>query len=171
MDEILATNLTSNIRLGKAFLKHYAGTCLSGTRQSKPADPYIESSSTSPRSHVFVAVSSLLANKAGKGASVYAASKAGLNSFVRTMCLEASAFAKKNSPELPVFRANVVEPGYVDTPMLKGFSQDSRDKLNDVIPLGRFARPEEVADAVLFLVTNEYAHNTVLNLDGGLSAT
>lgn len=38
------------------------------------------------------------------------------------------------------------------------------------IPLGRFGTTEEVADAIMFLVANEYANNTVLNLDGGLSA-
>lgn len=38
------------------------------------------------------------------------------------------------------------------------------------IPLQRFGRVEEVADAAVFLVTNQYANNCVLNLDGGLSA-
>ena len=41
----------------------------------------------------------------------------------------------------------------------------------DKIPLGRLGSVEEVADAAAFLVKNPYAHNTVLNLDGGLSAT
>ena len=39
------------------------------------------------------------------------------------------------------------------------------------IPLGRLGDPEEVADAAIFLIQNQYAHNTVLNLDGGLSAS
>lgn len=39
------------------------------------------------------------------------------------------------------------------------------------IPLKRFGTPEEIAEAALFLVRNEYANNCVLNLDGGLSAT
>lgn len=43
--------------------------------------------------------------------------------------------------------------------------------LSAQIPLGRFGTAEEVADAAAFLVKNPYAHNTVLNLDGGLSAT
>ena len=41
----------------------------------------------------------------------------------------------------------------------------------DTIPLGRFGDPSEIADAVVFLATNGYANNCVLNLDGGLSAT
>lgn len=43
--------------------------------------------------------------------------------------------------------------------------------LESLIPLGRLGSVEEVADAAAFLVKNPYAHNTVLNLDGGLSAT
>jgi len=39
------------------------------------------------------------------------------------------------------------------------------------IPLGRFGKASEIAEAALFLATNEYANNCVLNLDGGLSAT
>ena len=42
--------------------------------------------------------------------------------------------------------------------------------LKGQIPLGRFGTAEEVADAALFLATNQYAHNCVLNLDGGTSA-
>lgn len=42
--------------------------------------------------------------------------------------------------------------------------------LKSKIPLGRFGTADEVADAALFLVTNQYASNCVLNLDGGLSA-
>lgn len=48
---------------------------------------------------------------------------------------------------------------------------EARDKALSRIPLSRFGTTEEVADAVLFLMGNAYAHNCVLNLDGGLSAT
>jgi 3-oxoacyl-[acyl-carrier protein] reductase len=47
---------------------------------------------------------------------------------------------------------------------------DSQNLLRK-IPAGRFGKPEEVADAAMFLVRNEYANNCVLNLDGGLSVT
>lgn len=47
---------------------------------------------------------------------------------------------------------------------------DLQRKYLDEIPLGRVATPDEVADAALFLAVNKYANNTVLNLDGGLSA-
>ena len=46
-----------------------------------------------------------------------------------------------------------------------------RDELAARIPMGRLGLVEEVADAALFLATNPYAHNCVLNIDGGLSGT
>ena len=45
-----------------------------------------------------------------------------------------------------------------------------RAKALESIPLDRFGTPEEVADAAVFLATNEYANNCILNIDGGLSA-
>lgn len=50
------------------------------------------------------------------------------------------------------------------------FSKDHVDALHARIPLNRFGDPQEVADAAVFLATNEYANNCILNLDGGLSA-
>jgi len=47
----------------------------------------------------------------------------------------------------------------------------ARTEALDSIPLGRFGHASEIADAAVFLATNEYANNCVLNLDGGLSAT
>ena len=46
----------------------------------------------------------------------------------------------------------------------------NQDVLASLVPLRRLGEPEEVAQAALFLVNNEYANNCVLNLDGGLSA-
>lgn len=54
--------------------------------------------------------------------------------------------------------------------MISAFSESYQRKLEGEVPLGRYGTPQEVADAVLFLVGNEYANNCVLNLDGGLSA-
>lgn len=47
---------------------------------------------------------------------------------------------------------------------------DARSKALNAIPLKRFGQPSEIADAAVFLATNAYANNCVLNLDGGLSA-
>ena len=48
---------------------------------------------------------------------------------------------------------------------------ESRTAALSAIPQGRFGTPEEIADAALFLASNPYANNSILNLDGGLSAT
>lgn len=48
---------------------------------------------------------------------------------------------------------------------------DKNGELSALIPMGRLGLAEEVADAALFLAKNSYAHNCVLNIDGGLSAT
>ncbi|OAA57444.1 3-oxoacyl-acyl carrier protein reductase [Niveomyces insectorum RCEF 264] len=95
-------------------------------------------------------VSSLLAVRGGYGATVYAASKAGVVGLTRALAEEGGARR---------IRANVVVPGYIQT-----------DMIANRIPLKRFGSPDEVADAVAFLAKNEYANNCVLNLDGGLSA-
>lgn len=120
-------------------------------------------------SYCVVNVSSLLANRGGYGSSIYATSKAGLTAFTRTLALEAATIRDRFSA-LPPFRTNAVLPGYIDTPMIETFSQSQKQKLESDIPLRRYGTAEEVADAVMFLLKNEYANNTVLNLDGGLSA-
>ncbi|KAI0161456.1 NAD(P)-binding protein [Xylariaceae sp. FL1272] len=107
-----------------------------------------------------VNISSLLATHGGQGASAYAASKAGIVAFTRSVAWEVGRFG---------IRANVLLPGYIDTEMTSGM--DSDGKLSGAIPLGRLGEVDEVADAALFLAQNSYAHNCVLNLDGGLSAT
>ncbi|KAI9732128.1 MAG: hypothetical protein M1834_004224 [Cirrosporium novae-zelandiae] len=107
-------------------------------------------------------VSSLLALKGGRGDSVYAASKAGVLGLTRSLALE---LGKAN------IRVNAIVPGYIETSMTEGMSPAARSEVINTIPLGRFGFPREVADAALFLATNEYANNCVLNLDGGLSAT
>lgn len=48
---------------------------------------------------------------------------------------------------------------------------EARSEALDTIPLKRFGEASEIADAAVFLAMNKYANNTVLNLDGGLSAT
>ncbi|KAJ3576398.1 hypothetical protein NPX13_g3721 [Xylaria arbuscula] len=112
------------------------------------------------KSGSIINVSSLLATNRGRGASVYAASKAGVIGLTRALAWEVGRFN---------IRANVIQPGYIRTDMTKGM--DKGEELSALIPLGRLGLAEEVADAALFLANNTYAHNCVLNIDGGLSAT
>ncbi|KAF2761610.1 NAD(P)-binding protein [Pseudovirgaria hyperparasitica] len=106
-----------------------------------------------------VNVGSLLGERGGKGAVAYAASKAGIHGLTRALAEELAGWN---------IRVNAVQPGYIESDMTKGLERQS---LLEKIPAKRFGRPDEVADATMFLITNMYANNCVINLDGGLSAT
>ncbi len=64
-------------------------------------------------------------------------------------------------------RVNAVAPGVVDTDMVQVLGQETLDLLREEIPLGRLARPQEVARAVLYLAGADYVTGQVLHVDGG----
>ncbi|KAF2152422.1 NAD(P)-binding protein [Myriangium duriaei CBS 260.36] len=111
---------------------------------------------------VIVNVASLLGVQGGVGSAAYAASKAGVVGFTRALAAELGPAG---------IRVNAVLPGYVGTDMTDAMAAEARDQALSRIPLKRFGTADEVADSVSFLIRNAYAHNCVLNLDGGLSAT
>lgn len=105
------------------------------------------------------------------GNHAYAATKGGIVTLTKTMALE---LAKWN------IRVNAVAPGYVDTPLGRGrqsgLSEAQQEKwvahMGRIIPMSRFARPEEIASAALYLASDEASYVTghVLVVDGGYSA-
>lgn len=98
------------------------------------------------------------------GVSVYAATKAGLEGYTRAMAVE---LAPRN------IRVNALAPGFVDAPMAAGVRASGDDRLKRVVPLQRIGEPEEIADAVEFLLSPRasYITGTVLVVDGGVLAT
>ncbi|MFN8672391.1 MAG: beta-ketoacyl-ACP reductase [Candidatus Sericytochromatia bacterium] len=96
------------------------------------------------------------------GQSNYAASKAGLIGLTKTWALE---FARYN------VRANVIGPGFTETPMVQTVPDKVKEKIVEKIPLRRFATPEEIANAYCFLASDEASFITgqVLFVDGGLT--
>ena len=68
-------------------------------------------------------------------------------------------------------RVNTIVPGLVDTPLVAGMFGDDREaamsKLGAALPVGRIGRPEDLADAVLFLMGNGYVTGIDLVVDGG----
>ena len=93
----------------------------------------------------------------------YNAAKAGVIQLARTMALELA----------PTVRVNAVCPGYVLTPMQKAeYTPEMLERVNESIPLGRHAKPEELAALYAFLASDEGAYFTgaVISMDGGETA-
>ncbi|MSE22601.1 SDR family oxidoreductase, partial [Lactobacillus parabuchneri] len=66
-------------------------------------------------------------------------------------------------------RCNAVAPGMVKTDMTEKMSERRQNEFNEQIPLKRFAEPAEIADAVSFLIENQYITGQVMTVDGGLT--
>ena len=93
----------------------------------------------------------------------YCAAKGGVNQLAKSSAL---SLAKDG------IRVNTVNPGYVDTPLVsvEAIGQELRDALVAMHPLGRFAKPEEIAHAIIFLAENDFITGTHLIVDGGYTA-
>ncbi|MFB6615694.1 2,3-dihydro-2,3-dihydroxybenzoate dehydrogenase [Streptomyces sp. NPDC085524] len=117
-----------------------------------------------------VTVASNAAGTARAEMSAYAASKAAATMFTKCLGLEVAKFG---------IRANLVAPGSTDTPMLTSMWEDDSSARMSIdgnpdayrvgIPLGKLARPQDVADAVVFLLSDMASHITMhdLTVDGG----
>ncbi len=95
------------------------------------------------------------------GQANYAAAKAGVIGFTKSLATEVAPYN---------IRVNAVAPGFVATDMTASFAEKYREKVMRMIPLGRFGTPDEVAQVVVFLVSNasQYITGQVIQIDGGL---
>jgi len=86
-------------------------------------------------------------------------------------CGAVEAFARSLAIDLAPIRVNTIQPGYVDTPMLDELLGEAREAIKAEagarLPVKRIGRPEELADAVLFLMKNGYVNGITLTVDGG----
>ncbi len=112
-----------------------------------------------------VNIASVLGQVGSEMATAYCAAKGGLITFTKSLALE---LAPRN------IRVNAVAPGPIKTAMLAGLDKDPKAKKEflEWVPLGRFGEPEEIANAVLFLASDEASYVTghVLVVDGGGTA-
>ncbi len=109
-----------------------------------------------------VAIGSVTALLGTQGNACYAASKAALAGYIRTLAVETASRG---------ITANTIAPGFVGTDMLAPY-QAHRERLEKQIPAGRFARPAEIAGLARYLLSAEAAYitGTEIVVDGGLSA-
>ena len=101
---------------------------------------------------------SSIARAGNPGQANYAASKAGLDAATRTWALELAPFG---------IRVGAIAPGVTETTFLEGISGDALTRLAGDIPLGRLGRPEDIWQAVRFLIECEFFTGRVLEVDGG----
>jgi acetoacetyl-CoA reductase/3-oxoacyl-[acyl-carrier protein] reductase len=106
-----------------------------------------------------VNVSSMNGQVAAFGQANYSASKGGIIAFTKTAALE---LAKSN------ITVNAVCPGFTETDMFAEVPEKVQEQIKQRIPLGRFAKPEEIAKAVVFLVVDgDYITGQQINVNGG----
>lgn len=114
------------------------------------------------RSGKIVNISSIIGLRGNIGQANYAAAKAGIIGFTKSVAKEVASRG---------ITVNAIAPGFITTDMTEVLSEEMKKRILDEIPLGRFGTPEDVANAVKFLVSDEASYITgiVLSVDGGLS--
>jgi 3-oxoacyl-[acyl-carrier protein] reductase len=113
------------------------------------------------RSGRIINLTSIVAETGNAGQANYVASKAGLIGLTRAIAVEV---ASRN------ITVNAIAPGFIETPMTDVLSQELKDKMKSLIPLGRFGTDREIAAAIAFLASDEAAYITgqVLDVNGGM---
>lgn len=107
-----------------------------------------------------VNIGSIAGSVGNPGQANYAAAKAGVVGFTKSLAREVARHG---------VTANVVLPGLVDTAMTAGMTPAQREKLLERIPMGRQGTPEEIAEAVRFCARASYMTGNVVTVDGGIA--
>jgi NAD(P)-dependent dehydrogenase (short-subunit alcohol dehydrogenase family) len=107
-----------------------------------------------------ISISSFVGQLGNYGQSNYAATKGGLIAWTKTVAYEVARHG---------VTVNCICPGFIDTDMLRGVSDDVRERLKTRIPLGRFGESDEIARAVVYLARDgDYITGSSLNVNGGI---
>ena len=113
------------------------------------------------RSGKIVNIASIIGIIGNAGQANYAASKAGLIGLTKSSAKELASRG---------INVNAIAPGFIQTPMTDKLTDDQKDAMLKLIPLGSLGKPKDVADLVLFLVgdTSSYITGEVIKVDGGM---
>lgn len=113
------------------------------------------------KSGAIINMASIVGQIGNFGQTNYAAAKAGVIGFTKSLALELARY------QIPV---NAICPGFVDTDMTRQMPESARQAVLARIPMGRLALPEEVAQAALYLATEaKYMTGQTLNINGGMA--
>lgn len=139
-DAVISTNITGLFNVTKALVSKF------------------DQASTKKR---IINIASVVALFGNFGQANYAAAKAGVLGFTRTLSKE---LARKG------FTVNAVAPGFIKTSMTAAMPAEARERMAANVPVGRLGEASDIANAVLFLASNEaaYINGTVLSVDGGI---
>lgn len=109
-----------------------------------------------------ISISSIVGVTGNPGQSNYAASKAGLIGFCKSLAQEVASRG---------ITVNIVAPGFIETPMTDSLDEKQKYNLLRQVPVGRLGTPDEVASAVLFLATQEasYLTGATFHINGGMA--
>jgi 3-oxoacyl-[acyl-carrier protein] reductase len=138
-DEIISTNLTSIFKMSKAVLR--------GMMKA--------------RTGRIINISSVVGSTGNAGQANYAASKAGMVGFAKSMAKEVGSRG---------ITINTVSPGFIDTDMTKELAEEHKNALLSSIALGRLGDPKEIAHAVSFLASEgaSYITGETIHVNGGM---
>jgi 3-oxoacyl-[acyl-carrier protein] reductase len=138
-DAVLDTNLASVFRLSKAVLR--------GMMKARKGR--------------IVSITSIVGLTGNPGQANYAAAKAGIIGFTKSLAREVGSRG---------ITVNAIAPGFIDTDMTRALAETQRAALNNQIPLGRLGQPADIAAAVAFLCSPDAAYITgeTLNVNGGM---
>ena len=138
-DWLMDTNLKSVYRMSKACIR-----------------PMMKA-----RTGRIITIGSVIGTMGNPGQSVYAAAKAGLIGFSKSLAKE---IGSRN------ITVNVISPGFIQTDMTKDMDEANKDALMKDVPLGKLGQPQDIANAVLFLASDmgQYITGETLHVNGGM---
>lgn len=152
------TKDTLTIRMKKEAWDAVINVNLTGTFNVSKA---ITSLMMKQRSGKIINIASIVGEMGNAGQANYAASKAGVIGFTKTLARELASRG---------ITVNAIAPGFIQTAMTDKIPEDIKNKMLEQIPLGKLGQPEDIAEACVFLASSKanYITGQVINVNGGM---